>query len=76
MSRVQNSAKVGIRMILVGEQVGATSFDYGAFPVASSCSLFWGRDAASSQAPAPFPSLGFSPSVPLQGYSLLLATGI
>lgn len=40
MSRALNSAKVGIRMILVGEQVGATSFDYSAFPVASSCSLF------------------------------------
>lgn len=68
MSRVQNSAKVRIRMILIGEQVGATSFDYSAFPVVSSCSLFWGRDATSSQAPAPFPSSGFSASVPLQGY--------
>lgn len=76
MSRVQNSAKFRIRMILVGEQVGATSFDYSAFPVVSSCGLFWGCDAASSQAPAPFPSLGFSPSVPLQGYVLSLATRI
>lgn len=76
MSRVQNSAKVRIRMILIGEQVGATSFDYSAFPVVSSCSLFWGRDATSSQAPAPFPSSGFSASVPLQVYGSLSATGI